>query len=176
MLTFIFCAIYLNIESTRAYLPLEIVSSSPWDSVYSKLVLYFLSAIHPLLSSRIFSYPILAYLLVLSRGPKHVCPAPLLAHSCLPSVMLAFVRLPASPSRRHLLPCLNQEASDARDRAAQHPRVPSPPRGVCPPRLSPAISSSSLALNKWPSLTQAVRDRCYVKRGNWTQRCYSFLN
>lgn len=92
------------------------------------------------------------------------------------SVMLAFEKLPATPSRRHLLPCFKQGASEARDGAVQKHRVPPPTRGVCPPPLSPVISSSSLGLNKWPSLTQAVRDRCYVKRGNWTQRCYSFFN
>lgn len=170
-----FCAIYLNTESMGAYLPPEIVSFSPWDTVYSKQAS---SLCHPppLFSSRICSYASLACFSVLSRGHRHLCLVLLLVRSCLPSVMLAFVRLPASPSRRHLLPCWNQEASEARDGAAWHQRVPPPTRGVCPPRLSPATSSSSLGLNKWSSLTQAVRDRCYVKRGNWTQRCYSFFN
>lgn len=131
---------------------------------------------HPLFNSRICSHLILACFSVLSRGHKPVCHARPAAHSCLPSLMLAFVRLPAPPSRRHLLPCLNQKATEARDWAEQTQSVPPRTRGVCPLRLSPAISSSSLGLNKWPSLTQAVRDRCYVKRGNWTQRCYSFLN
>lgn len=56
-------------------------------------------------SFRICSYASLACFSVLSRGHRHVCLVLLLVRSCLPSVMLAFVRLPASPSRRHLLPC-----------------------------------------------------------------------
>lgn len=80
-----FCAIYLNTGSTGADLPLSRVIPSPSEP-HSRVLLVpnqsFSLGFHPLFSSRICSYPILAYFPVLSRGQRQVWFALQLAHSC----------------------------------------------------------------------------------------------